>query len=183
MCRVLQVGRSNYYAALTRGPSAHCRKDLALREQLGLLHAEQRQTIGGLKAWHLLNQRGIPCGKHRVARLRKLDGIEARRYSKFKVMRAHQKTEPPAVDLVHRHFAVAAPDKVWVSDTVALRFACTSQHRDNRVHNTNPTAGKGTQDFEGYGDNAFRLQALVKPNKDFDAWSRRPFTTSNATNT
>ena len=27
----------------------------------------------------------------------------------------------------------------------------------------------GTQDFEGYGDNAFRLQALVKPSKDFEA--------------
>ena len=56
-----------------------------------------------------------------------------------------------------------------VSDTVALRFSGTSQHRDNRVHNTNPTAGKGTQDFEGYGDQAFRLQALVQPNKDFSA--------------
>ncbi|MYM82423.1 TonB-dependent receptor [Duganella sp. FT50W] len=56
-----------------------------------------------------------------------------------------------------------------VSDTVALRFSGTSQHRGNRVHNTNPTPGKGTQDFEGYGDNAFRLQALVKPNKDFEA--------------
>ncbi|NGZ85847.1 TonB-dependent receptor [Duganella aceris] len=52
-----------------------------------------------------------------------------------------------------------------VSDTVALRFSGTSQHRDDRVHNTNPS-GKGTQDFEGYGDNAFRLQALVQPNKD-----------------
>ena len=40
-----------------------------------------------------------------------------------------------------------------VSDTVALRFSGTSQHRDNRVSNTNPS-GKGTQDFEGYGDNA-----------------------------
>ncbi|MET0265169.1 MAG: TonB-dependent receptor [Duganella sp.] len=56
-----------------------------------------------------------------------------------------------------------------VSDTVALRFSGTSQHRDNRVRNTNPTAGKGTQDFEGYGDQAFRLQALVQPNKDFSA--------------
>jgi iron complex outermembrane receptor protein len=56
-----------------------------------------------------------------------------------------------------------------VSDTVALRFSGTSQHRDNRVHNTNPTAGKGTQDFEGYGDQAFRLQALVQPSKDFSA--------------
>ena len=56
-----------------------------------------------------------------------------------------------------------------VSDTVALRFSGTSQHRDDRVHNTNPTPNKGTQDFEGYGDNAFRLQALVKPTKDFEA--------------
>jgi len=56
-----------------------------------------------------------------------------------------------------------------VSDTVALRFSGTSQHRDNRVHNTNPNPNTGTQDFEGYGDNAVRLQALVKPNKDFDA--------------
>ncbi|MRW91561.1 TonB-dependent receptor [Duganella sp. FT80W] len=56
-----------------------------------------------------------------------------------------------------------------VSDTVALRFSGTTQHRDDRVHNTNPTAGKGTQDFEGYGDNAFRLQALVQPSKDFSA--------------
>jgi len=56
-----------------------------------------------------------------------------------------------------------------VSDTVALRFSGTSQHRGNRVHNTNPDTSKGTRDFEGYGDNAFRLQALVKPNKDFEA--------------
>jgi len=56
-----------------------------------------------------------------------------------------------------------------VSDTVALRFSGTSQHRGDRVHNTNPTPNKGTQDFEGYGDNAFRLQALVNPSKDFSA--------------
>src|SRR5471032_1342139 len=56
-----------------------------------------------------------------------------------------------------------------VSDTVALRFSGTSQHRGDRVHNTNPTPNKGTKDFEGYGDNAFRLQALVNPSKDFSA--------------
>jgi iron complex outermembrane receptor protein len=56
-----------------------------------------------------------------------------------------------------------------VSDTVALRFSGTSQHRGNRVHNTNPAPNTGTQDFEAYGDNAFRLQALVQPNKDFSA--------------
>ncbi|MFA9215567.1 MAG: TonB-dependent receptor [Sphingomonadaceae bacterium] len=56
-----------------------------------------------------------------------------------------------------------------VSDTVALRFSGTSQHRGDRVHNTNPNKNTGTQDFEGYGDNAFRLQALIQPNKDLSA--------------
>ncbi|WP_374358432.1 TonB-dependent receptor [Pseudoduganella danionis] len=56
-----------------------------------------------------------------------------------------------------------------VSDTVALRFSGTTQHRDNRVHNTNPNPNTGTKDFEGYGDNAFRLQALIQPSKDFSA--------------
>ncbi len=53
-----------------------------------------------------------------------------------------------------------------VSDTVAVRFAGLSQHRDNRVHNDRPT---GTRDFEGYKDNAARLQVLVKPTANFSA--------------
>ncbi|WP_295990757.1 TonB-dependent receptor [Rugamonas sp.] len=55
---------------------------------------------------------------------------------------------------------------VPISDTVAARFSATSQHRDDRVHNPEPT---GTQDFEGYGDQAARLQVLVKPTSDLSA--------------
>lgn len=53
-----------------------------------------------------------------------------------------------------------------VSDTVAARLSIQSQNRDDRVHNPRPT---GTRDFEGYHDNAGRLQVLVQPNKDFSA--------------
>jgi iron complex outermembrane receptor protein len=51
-------------------------------------------------------------------------------------------------------------------DTIAARVSLQSQHRDDRVHNPRPT---GTKDFEGYKDNAGRLQVLVQPNKDFSA--------------
>ena len=51
-------------------------------------------------------------------------------------------------------------------DTVAARLSLQSQNRDDRVHNPRPT---GTQDLEGYHDNAGRLQVLVQPNKDFSA--------------
>jgi iron complex outermembrane receptor protein len=53
-----------------------------------------------------------------------------------------------------------------VSDTVAIRFSGQSQHRGNRVDNNRPT---GTREFEGYKDNAARLQVLVKPTANFSA--------------
>ena len=52
------------------------------------------------------------------------------------------------------------------SDTVAARVSLQSQNRDDRVHNPRPT---GTRDFEGYHDNAGRIQVLVQPNKQFSA--------------
>ena len=52
------------------------------------------------------------------------------------------------------------------SDTVALRVSLQSQNRDDRVHNARPT---GTRDFEGYKDNAGRVQLLVQPSKAFSA--------------
>jgi iron complex outermembrane receptor protein len=53
-----------------------------------------------------------------------------------------------------------------MSATVAARLSVQSQNRDDRVHNPRPT---GTRDFEGYHDDALRLQVLVQPNKDFSA--------------
>ena len=121
MCKVLDVSRSGYYAIQGRAPSLRSTVDLALREQILLLHAKHRQALGAVKTWHELNRNGVKCGKHRVARLRKLDGIEARRKSRYRVMQAHQNPEPPAPDLVKRAFTVAAPNKVWVGDITSIR--------------------------------------------------------------
>jgi iron complex outermembrane receptor protein len=52
------------------------------------------------------------------------------------------------------------------SDTVAARVSLQSQNRGDRVHNPRPT---GTRDFEGYHDNAGRIQLLIQPNKQFSA--------------
>jgi len=48
----------------------------------------------------------------------------------------------------------------------AMRFSVQAQHRDDWVHNT--VAGP-TQDFEGYDDNAARLQFLYEPSGTFSA--------------
>jgi iron complex outermembrane receptor protein len=54
-----------------------------------------------------------------------------------------------------------------VNDVLATRISLQSQHRGNRVHNDRP--GAPTADFEGYKDNAGRIQFLLKPSKDFSA--------------
>lgn len=121
MCRILGVSRSGFYAAAARPPSRRSTEDLALRAQIARLHTEHRKAPGTIKTWRLLNGKGIVCGKHRVGRLRKLDGIEAQRKARFRVMRTYQKAEPPAPDLVKRAFTVNAPNKVWVGDMTAVR--------------------------------------------------------------
>lgn len=121
MCRVLEVSRSGYYAASLRPPSLHSNMDIALREVIVHRHSGHGQIPGAVKLWQELNQDGIACGKHRIARLRKLEGIAARRTQRYRVMHTHQHTEPPAPDLVQRAFTVAAPNKIWVGDITSIR--------------------------------------------------------------
>jgi putative transposase len=120
LCRVLQVSRSGFYAHCIRPPSRRSNEDLALREAIAVVHREHRLAPGAIKTWRLLNEQGVVCGRNRVARLRRLDGIVTRRKARFRVMRTHQNTEPPAPDLVKRQFTTTAPDKVWVSDMTTI---------------------------------------------------------------
>ena len=79
------------------------------------------------------------------------------------------RTEGYAVLGAGNHGAVTAEGayNTPLSDTVALRVSLNSQHRNDFVHNTNPNGY--TKDFEGYDDNAARIQLLVKPTRDFSA--------------
>ena len=54
---------------------------------------------------------------------------------------------------------------VPLSSSTALRVALQSQNRDDWVKNTRSTAP--TQDYEGYADNAARVQLLFSPDKDY----------------
>ena len=121
MCRELTVSRARYYAFKKEPVSLHSRIDLALRQHIVRITAMHRWTPGALKTWRLLNAEGIGCGKHRVARLRKLEGIQASRTKKSRVMQAKARPQPPAPDLVKRAFQVSAPNRVWVGDMTCIR--------------------------------------------------------------
>jgi putative transposase len=121
LAQALSVSRGGYYAWRRRGESDRRRCDRELLAHIAHVHERSRQAYGAKKTWLELRARGIACGKHRVARLRREAGIEARRKRRFRVMVEHHYTAPAAPNLVQRQFRVAQPDRVWVGDMTCIR--------------------------------------------------------------
>jgi transposase InsO family protein len=121
LCRLLSVSTGGYYDWCGRGESARTLRDRDLLTHIHRVHADRRQAYGAVKTWRELNDRGIACGKHRVARLRRSHGIEARRKRRFRVMVEHHHTAPAAPNLVQQTFRTSAADQVWVGDMTFIR--------------------------------------------------------------
>jgi len=117
MCRVLQVSRSGYYAWQRRPPSVRTQTNQRLMERMHVLHQQTREAYGARKMWQLLTREGLVCGRHRVARLRRVAGIVAlrrRRYVRTVQVRQH---ETPAIpNRLNQQFAVSAKNRVWAGD-------------------------------------------------------------------
>ncbi|MGH6628513.1 MAG: IS3 family transposase, partial [Burkholderiales bacterium] len=81
---MLQVSRSGYYAWRRRPESPRTRANRGLVEQMRQLHAQTRERYGAVKLWRALTALGIACSRHRVARLRRVHGLLARRTRRFR---------------------------------------------------------------------------------------------------
>lgn len=112
----MAVSRSGYYGWRDRGESRRAADDERLLGHIRGLHARSRQAYGALKTWRVLRAQGVAGGKHRIARVRRQHGIEARRKRRFRNAVTHQPSLPPAPELLQRRFRVAAPNQVWVGD-------------------------------------------------------------------
>lgn len=121
MCKVMQVSRSGYYAWRERPEGAEEPRNKELLQHIHRVHRQSRQAYGAKKTWLELNEQGISCGKHSVARLRKQAGIEARRKRRFRLTVENHATAPAAPNLVQRQFQVDAPDRIWVGDMTFIR--------------------------------------------------------------
>lgn len=120
MCALLGVSRSGYYEWLRRPQSARAASDEVLLGHIRRVHVSCHEAYGAKKTWIELNARGVVCGKHRVARLRKSEGIEARRKRRFRLRASYQQTAP-APNLVAQRFDGVERDRVWVGDTTVVQ--------------------------------------------------------------
>ena len=120
LCRVLSVSRSGYYGWRRRGPSTRQCEDVVLAAHVRRVHAASREAYGARKVWKALVTEGIACGRHRVARIRRENGIEARRRRRFKVTHYARRHKNTAPDRICRRFQAERPNQCWVGDVTFI---------------------------------------------------------------
>lgn len=120
MCRVLAVSRAGYYAYRSRRPS---NRELENRQLLAEIRATQevtRQSYGSPRMTRELRDQGKRCGRHRVARLMRENGMGARRKKRFCKTTDSKHGHPCAANVIAREFTVSLPNQVWVSDVTYI---------------------------------------------------------------
>jgi putative transposase len=116
LCRLLGLSRSAYYRWQQHEPSLREQRNQQLLPLVQEIHHESRHTYGSPRVWNALNERGIRCGRKRIARLMHVHGIRAKMKRPFKrttCMRQGQEIPP---DLVQRNFTSKYPNQIWTSD-------------------------------------------------------------------
>lgn len=98
------------------GHRARALEDQRLLPLLRQLHQETREGYGAVKLWREATRRGIPCGRHRVVRLRKLGRLEARRVQRLRVIVEHHQLPASAPNVLQQCFVATTLNRIWVGD-------------------------------------------------------------------
>jgi len=121
MCRLLQVSRSGYYAWRTRPESQRAKTDRELMELIRQIHADSDGVYGAAKITAELNERGYPCGRHKVARLMRIAGLNGCPKTTFKVTTQRDPKHPVADNLLEQDFTAKNPNERWASDITYIK--------------------------------------------------------------
>lgn len=116
MCQALSINRSGYYAFLRRGFSHRQEENQRLVRMIKDIWKKFRGVYGSPRITAELHAQGIQCGKNRVARLMRENGVKARTKKRFKVTTKSDHNKPIAEDLVERDFSATSMDELWLSD-------------------------------------------------------------------
>jgi putative transposase len=116
LCRALAVSSSGFYAWRSRAPSTRAIENARLALTIQCVHREYREAYGTERLWRELRERGEPCGRHRVARLRRRHGVVTKRRHRYLRARASYQLAPPAPNRLRWPFHSAGPNRIWVTD-------------------------------------------------------------------
>jgi transposase InsO family protein len=120
MCRALEVSRSGFYAAQRRAKSDRVKRDEELRTRIPIVHQESRRTYGSPRVHAELQAQGERCGRKRIARLMRQEGLRVKVRRPMRPTTTGSKhTHRVAPNLLDRRFAVTeieGVNRVWAGD-------------------------------------------------------------------
>lgn len=116
ICRLLGVSRSGYYAAKTRPESARSRADRELLPKIKRVHAQSKGVYGSPRIKAELADEGCHAGRHKVAKLMRLEGLRGIPKRRHRVTTQPDPRHRVARNLLAQNFSVATPNTVWVAD-------------------------------------------------------------------
>jgi putative transposase len=116
MCDVLDVSRSGYYAWRTRPASPREVADAEFTKEIERVFYDSWQTYGYESIWRVLQEEGIPCGKHRVRRLMRQAGLVVKQTKRYKHTTEANPDHMPAPNILQGDFEAARPDAKWCAD-------------------------------------------------------------------
>jgi putative transposase len=121
MSEVLEVSRSSFYAWLRRPVSQLEKENAYLTERIRVIHAQSKQRYGSPRITAELRDTGFKCGKNRVAKLMKRQGISARARKRFKRTTNSNHKLPVASNLVGMQFNPEKKNSLWATDITYIR--------------------------------------------------------------
>src|SRR5262245_10366586 len=123
MCRVLEVSRAGYCAWRARPLCERVKDDRVLTKKIRETQWQVKQRYGSPRVRMELRALGFRCGKKRVARLLKAEGLNAKHARQYRVTTRADDRHVPAPNHLDRAFAVApqlALNQVWTADITYL---------------------------------------------------------------
>ena len=108
MCRVLAVSRSGYYLWVKHSGGIRQKENERLLVHIREAYVRGRGTYGSPRVTAELRAKGIPCGKNRVARLMKSNGIKAKTKRRFKATTKSRHDFLVADNLLNQRFSADA---------------------------------------------------------------------------
>jgi transposase InsO family protein len=116
LCEAVGVSRSAYYAWSRSTPSQRELANQRLLAEIRAIHREHEARYGSPRMRDELRERGHQVGRHRVARLMRENGIQARVRRRFRHTTDSNHRLPVATNLLAQRFTATAPNQAWVGD-------------------------------------------------------------------
>jgi putative transposase len=124
MCAVLGVSAAGYYAWRERPASARATTNTALLASIRQVHQDSGGRYGSPRIHAAMRAQGRGVSRGRIERLMHRHGIRAIMAPPRRVRTTDSRHGLPiAPNLIKRHFAAAAPNRIWLADITYIPTA------------------------------------------------------------